>query len=352
MPKQSSNQSISPQGRCIQQLVTAGSLLVVFGLSRAPRAITTPPPNQDMVKGWATRSISLPKPKAIPVLSDLSGKVELPTLTARGVVVMDIESGIYLYQKDSQLPLYPASTTKIMTALIALDSYDLNHVITIAEEERTVGNTMNLIRGEELLVKDLLAGLLISSGNDAALALALAYPQTGYSGYVAAMNAKAQQLGLRHTSYRNVSGLESPAHVTSAEDLAKLARIAYKNPVIRQLVGTKEMSITDQSGLFKHRLKNTNQLLGNVEGVVGMKTGWTDNAGECLVSVVDRNGREIVVVVLGSQDRFGESTALIEWTYNHYTWQNPVTESQLLSDSLEMLEDEPPIRRPQNHYLP
>lgn len=245
-----------------------------------------------------------------------------PTLTARNGIVIDVDSGTILWSKAPDEPGLPASTTKMMTALVALQVYQLDQVVTITEEDRSIGNTMKLIRGDQLTVKDLLAGLVVSSGNDAALALARAYPDRGYSGFVAKMNQTAKELGLENTQFKNVSGVESYGHYASAHDLAKLIMVASKHPEFERLIRTKQITVTSQLG-NEYQLTNTNQLLGEIVGMIGGKTGWTENAGECLVTLIERDGRTVAVALLGSEDRFGETTTLIDWVYQSYSWVAP-----------------------------
>lgn len=242
-----------------------------------------------------------------------------PALTARAIVVQDSTSKVVLYAKNPTTLLLPASTTKIMTALVALDSYALGDTVTVAREDHALGSTMELVSGEQITVENLLYGLLVASGNDAAVTLADNY-HGGYAGFVSAMNAYAHKLHLDQTVYKNPSGIDSPGHVTSARDLAILASVALQNPSLAKFVATKEITVTDTSGVISHQLTSTNELLGEVEGVAGIKTGWTESAGECLVTYVTRGDHALVIVVLNSADRFGETRALIDWAYNHHTW--------------------------------
>ena len=244
-----------------------------------------------------------------------------PEVTAKSVIVIDPKSNTVVLEKNPDQQLLPASTTKIMTALVALDTYNLDQTITISEEERTIGHTMELVRGEQITVRNLLYGLLVASGNDAALALALAYPSNGYSGFVAAMNQKAQALNLTNTKFQNVSGLESPQHYSSARDLATLTMHAKQNFLFNQITATKQTQLTNSNATITHSLTNTNQLLGNLEGVDGVKTGWTENAGECLVTSSQRKEEQFIVVVLGSRDRFGETKNLLNWAHENFQWQ-------------------------------
>lgn len=271
------------------------------------------------------QSILSQLPPAPPIPID-TVQIPPPFVSAQSVFIIDPVSNTILYQKNPHLQLLPASTTKIMTALVALDTYPLDQIITISEEENTKGHTMNLVRGEQITVQNLLYGMLVGSGNDAALALALSYPHGGYSGFVQAMNTKAKLLNLSNTSYKNVSGVESLGHFTSAQDLAILTRTALENPHFRSMVATKNIIVSSADNTIKHPLTSTNQLLGIIEGVTGVKTGWTELAGECLVSSTTRNNHHIITVVLNSQDRFADSAALINWIYHTYTWY-PATEN-------------------------
>lgn len=245
-----------------------------------------------------------------------------PAISARAAIIQDVNSKVIIFSQNPNERLMAASTTKIMTALVALDYYNLSDIITIRVEDRAIGSTMNLVRGEQISVENLLYGLLVHSGNDAALALAENYPG-GYDGFVRAMNKKATELNLDHTTYQNPSGIDSYGHVTTARDLAVLAAIAVKNPVISKIMQTKQITITDATGTIPHMLENTNKLLGILNGVKGLKTGWTELAGECLVTYVERDNHPIISVVLGSSDRFGDTTRLIDWVYAHHSWQLP-----------------------------
>lgn len=240
-------------------------------------------------------------------------------LTAQAVVVFDPDSGTLLYSKQLDLPLHPASTTKIMTALVALDHFKLTDVLTVKTADRAIGNTMKLIPGDKLTFIDLLQGLLIASANDAAVALAENYPG-GYSAFVEAMNHKATDLRLLNTHYTNVSGIEGQKHKTTALDLAILTKEAVKNDLFAQIVSTPRAQVTDISTDHVYNLSTTNKLLGQVPGLVGVKTGWTENAGECLVSLTKRDNHRIITVVLNSTDRFGETENLINWAFTNYRW--------------------------------
>jgi len=267
----------------------------------------------------------LPNIAAYPV--PIEGVVK-PTISARASVVIDVNSAVILYAKNPNEKLFPASTTKIMTALVALQQFPFNQVITVKQADRAIGQTMNLIPGERMTVENLLYGLLLESGNDAAFALAENY-EGGYNAFVDQMNKLAQEFHLENTHFRNVSGVEQSGHQTTVSDLARLAAVAMKDKTFAKIVGTKNAAITDVDETKVHILNNKNELLGKIEGVRGVKTGWTEHAAECLVTDTIREGKEIIVVVLGSSDRFGDSDKLIDWAYRAHTWE---TYTELLEE--------------------
>ncbi len=230
--------------------------------------------------------------KAYSDLPVLKEGAKYPILSAQSVVAIDLDSGVTLYEKDPNKELLPASTTKIMTALVAIDTYEVNQVLKVGR--MTVeGQKMGLVMGEEMKFNDLLNGLLIYSANDAAEVLAQNHPQ-GRDFFISLMNEKAKYLGLRNTHFSNPAGLDNGAQYSTTRDLAILAKYAMKNPIFATVVGTKEKLVKSVDQRFSHRLVSTNELLGKVQGVLGVKTGWTENARENLVTYVDRNNRKII----------------------------------------------------------
>jgi D-alanyl-D-alanine carboxypeptidase (penicillin-binding protein 5/6) len=247
-----------------------------------------------------------------------------PILSAQGALAVDVDSGISLYEKDSDTKLLPASTTKIVTALVALDSYPLDQVITVGKLD-VIGQKMGLFSGEQITVENLLYGLLVYSANDAAEVLAQNYPG-GYDVFITAMNAKAKELSMINSNFQNPTGLDGNNQITTAKDLVRVSEVAMRNPIFSKMVGTKSVTFSDVYGKVKFNLKNINQLLGVVPGVLGVKTGWTENARENLVTYLERDGqngdtRKVMIAVLGSQDRFGETKELIDWIFSNYDWQ-------------------------------
>lgn len=267
----------------------------------------------------------LPPPADYPV--NVAGK-KPPAIEAKAFIVLDRQSGVILHEENARISLLPASTVKIMTALVALDHYRLEEVLTVGNFN-IQKQKMNLVAGEKITVSDLLYGLLVSSANDAAIVLAQNYPG-GEAGFVKAMNIKARDWHLESTYYANPTGLDSdesgkllPARsLTSAFDLAFLTRKALENNFFREIVKTREKTVKSVDGKIVHRLFNVNQLLGNLEGVHGVKTGWTEEAGECFVGYTERNGRGVITAVLGSRDRFGDTAKLVDWVFTSYVWQS------------------------------
>ena len=258
--------------------------------------------------------------KLLSPLPVISKDASFPIISAQAALAIDMDSQVSLYEKRADSPFLPASTTKIVTALVAREYYPLNLVIKVPEV-KVEGQKMGLIRGEEIEVEDLLYGLLVYSANDAAEVLALNFPG-GRELFIVAMNLKAKELGLAHSKFSNPAGLDDgDGHVTTAKDLIRVSEIAMKDPLFAKIVGTKEKTVTSTNGRIVHRLRNINELLGEVDGVMGVKTGWTENARENLVTYLERDGRRVMIALLGSQDRFGETRELIDWIFSNYRWQ-------------------------------
>jgi D-alanyl-D-alanine carboxypeptidase len=258
--------------------------------------------------------------KAFPPNPVLGANTTYPTLSAQGALAIDLNSGVTLFEKNPDTPLLPASTTKIITALVALDSFKLDQVLTVGKGVAVIGQKMGLYTGEQMTFENLLNGLLVYSANDAAETLAQNYPG-GYDAFISAMNAKAQDLSLTNTHFDNPVGLDAGDQYTTARDLVRVSEVAMRNPEFSKVVGTESVSFTDVTGKTKYSLKNINELLGAVPGVLGIKTGWTENSKENLVTYVERDGHKVIIAVLGSEDRFGETKTLIDWIFTNYNWQ-------------------------------
>ncbi len=261
--------------------------------------------------------LAVPSPASYPV--NTTGIYPQAEVTANGVVILDADADVFLYERGSELPLSPASTTKILTALVALETYELDEVVTVGQIVQE-GATMGLVPGERITVENLLYGALIQSGNDAAWTLAEHYPG-GVSEFVRAMNEKALELHLVKSHFTNPVGYDDIAHKMTPRDLARLSQIALKNATIAKMVAIPQITVSDVTHTFFHPLTNVNQLLGKIPGVGGIKTGWTEEAGENLVTLVERGGHRIIVVVLHSQDRFGDTSRLIDWVFANHQWE-------------------------------
>lgn len=277
--------------------------LVMMASSQVPRSFTLP--------------FAIPTPAPYP--TNVTGIYPGVEVTAGGVVITDADSGVIIYQRNSYESFSPASTTKILSALVALDAYSLDDVLTVKTLQNN-GQTMKLVAGERMTVENLLYGALIQSGNDAAWALAENYPG-GVDGFVAAMNEKAKALHLSESRFTNPVGFDDPGHKMTPMDLARLATIALLNKTIAKMVAIPQITISDVTHTYFHNLTNVNQLLGKIPGVGGIKTGWTQEAGENLVTLVDRGNHRVIIVVLKSRDRFADTTKLIDWVFGSYRWE-------------------------------
>lgn len=265
------------------------------------------------------KEIGLKKPIAAPYPQRKIEYEPGEEVTAGGVVIMDVGSGTFLYKRNERVLFAPASTTKIMTALVALDAYPLDEVVKVSMLVGD-GQKMGLFLGETMSVENLLYGLLIQSGNDAAYALAVHFPG-GLEAFVAAMNSRANELNLKDTQFTNPAGFDDPNHRMSPIDLARLAKAALDSPVIRKMVAIPQITISDTTYSYYHKLTNVNELLGKIPGVGGIKTGWTAEAGENLVTLVERNGHKVILVVLHSKNRFADTEILINWVFGGHEWK-------------------------------
>jgi len=254
----------------------------------------------------------------IPLLVDESS---FPSISAQAALAIDLPSGVVLFEKNPDKKLLPASTTKIVTALVAMDFYHPDEILTVGKEILVDGQKMSLAIGEKIKVRDLLYGLLVYSANDAAEVLAKNYPG-GREAFVYAMNLKAKELYMDNSFFSNPSGLDSVDQLTSARDLVRVSSVAMQNPLFRNIVATKKVTVKSVDGRFSHRLFNINELLGEVDGVLGVKTGWTPNSQENLVTYIEKDDRKIMIALLGSKDRFGETKKLIDWIFTSFRWQD------------------------------
>lgn len=240
-----------------------------------------------------------------------------PDISAYSAVVMELKSGRVLYEKNPNDRKYMASTTKIMTALIAIEKGDLNKKAKISPQStRIEGSSIYLEPNEEILLKDLLYGLMLRSGNDSADAIAR-YIGGDKEKFIAMMNTRAKELGAKNTNFMNPHGLHDSNHYTTAYDLALIAREAMKNKTFKQIVGTKLWVAARGEGSYNY-FYNKNKVLSQYKGGTGVKTGYTKIAGRCLVSASERNGMELICVVLDDPNWFNDSYSLMDDVYKEY----------------------------------
>jgi D-alanyl-D-alanine carboxypeptidase (penicillin-binding protein 5/6) len=247
-----------------------------------------------------------------------SGELDAPDVTATAALVIDTDSGLVLYSKNADQRLPMASTTKIMTAILVLESLDLNAKVTVSRNAHfQSGSVVGLQQGEVVTVEQLLYGLLVFSGNDAAVALAEEMSGS-VANFVDKMNAKAQEMGLSNTHFVNPDGLQAENHYSSAADLVTMAQYAMKNPVFRQIVDTPVYYLPHPSQETPRELKSSNTLLTQYEWVNGVKTGSTPYSGYCMVASGSMEGVSLIVVLLGAVDdatRWREVDALFQYGF-------------------------------------
>lgn len=241
-------------------------------------------------------------------------------LHSPSAVLVDALTGQVLYEKNSELKMYPASTTKILSAIIAIEKGNLNDLVTVSKRARDVeGTRVYLAEGEVMTLRQLLYGMLMNSGNDAAIAVA-EHISGSVEQFADEMNRYAtERLGLSRSHFVNPHGLYDSEHYTTAEDLAKIAMYAMKNPIFREIVGTKTLPWQGKEWITT--VVNHNKMLWRYEGATGIKNGYTDQSRFSLVSSAKRNGTEFITVVLGanrSEDAYKDSIALLDYGFEHF----------------------------------
>ncbi|HEX2180613.1 MAG TPA: D-alanyl-D-alanine carboxypeptidase family protein [Actinomycetota bacterium] len=255
-----------------------------------------------------------------------------PTAMQAGVL-LDMESGKVLWARDEGAIRAPASLTKVLTALVALENSPLDKVGVISNAARGVrGQRMFAEEGWTMPVGDMLWGLLLQSGNDAAIALAeTVSPDGTVGGFMKIANARAAELGAKDTHFVNPHGLDEPGHQTTARDLALLSSAALSNPTLAQMVASKTHVVPWGDGT-NHLFINHNKLLWRYPGALGVKTGFTSGAGHCLISAVHRDGHTLIAVVMGSPDHYAESTALYDWGFANLAALNAASTTTIRPD--------------------
>ncbi|MBQ9657695.1 MAG: D-alanyl-D-alanine carboxypeptidase [Clostridia bacterium] len=256
--------------------------------------------------------------------STVEKNVEVPDINSRAAVVIERSTNAILYGKNETTVRKMASTTKIMTAIVVLENKsDLSEIVTVSSKAASIGgSTMGLTSNLEISINDLLYGLMLCSGNDAAIALA-EHVGGSVEGFADMMNKKAKELNLNNTHFVTPHGLDNDDHYTTAYELALLTNYALKNETFAKLVRTSNYTVMLKGG--PKNLHNTNELLGYLNGVYGVKTGFTNGANRCLVTSCKRNDLDIICVVLGADTkkfRTQDSTKLIEYAFKTYQMVN------------------------------
>lgn len=267
------------------------------------------------INEYYTREIAKNQLVSFPVETKISSYPFVNTqpllpLSAKAAIVTDSDSQVVLFSKNPQLRFSMASTTKIMTALVALEYYKMDSILTVSSVH-TEGSVLHLQFGDQLYFEDLLYAMLLPSANDAAVVIADNYPG-GQAAFVARMNEKAKELHLSDTHFADPTGLNDDGDYTTVVDLARLASIAIQNKKFVEITSTKQKVISNVSGTRQYALSNLNKLLGT-NGVTGIKTGTTEGAGEVLVTSTKNKDHTFIIVVMNSVDRFGDTQTLLNF---------------------------------------
>ena len=246
---------------------------------------------------------------------NISAEDEL-NISAKSAVVVCGDTGEVLYSKSAYQKMSMASTTKIMTALILAEQPDLSQSLVVTEQMLAVeGSSMGLLKGDTVSYRDLLYGMLLASGNDAANTTAYALGGS-LKGFAIMMNKKAEEIGMKNTSFVTPSGLDDENHYTTAYDLALLTSVALKNTAFRTACSSKQAVLYYGNPPYRRTLSNHNKLLGNYDGIIGVKTGFTKKSGRCLVTAAERDGKYVIAVTLNAPDDWNDHKKLLDYGLN------------------------------------
>ena len=242
--------------------------------------------------------------------------IKTPSISSWYAVVMDYESGRVLYEKDCKKVVPMASTTKIMTAIVAIENSSLKEIVTISKKASSVGgSTIGLREGQNLTIEELLYGLMLQSGNDCAIAIA-EHVAGSVEKFMVMMNSKAFDIGAFNSHFITPHGLDSDGHFTTAYDLALITRYAMNIELFAEIVSSKDIILDGAMGTRKFH--NINKLLWSYDGADGVKTGYTGKAGKCLVSSASHNEKRIICIVLNSSSRWDDSKKLLEFGFKNF----------------------------------
>lgn len=290
----------------MKQIASLIMSVIISALSTLP--FTASPTSQNFPTGDYTSIITQKAPDDYSVI-------------AKSAYIEDARTRAIIYENNPQEKLPIASLTKLMTVYLILRDKTLDDTVTIPKEVTSVQGgqsaIINLVPGDKITAKQLVQASLIPSANDAAIALAV-WHSGSVPDFVNKMNDTARELGMNNTSFKNPTGLDTMGHVSTAQDLALLTHYLLEDDFFRTTVNTKTITIISEQGR-KYALNTTNELLNNAPSVRGVKTGYTQAAGECLITLSERDGREVITIILGSADRFGESRNMINLAFSlHY----------------------------------
>ncbi len=239
-----------------------------------------------------------------------------PSVSAEAAIVIESSTGRVIHNKNAHKRLPMASTTKIMTAICAIENTNPDTLITVNDAAVGIeGSSVYLARGEKITIKDLIYAMMLNSGNDAATALA--YEVSGsVESFAELMNKTARSIGAKDTHFTNPSGLYEEDHYTTAQDLAMISAYALKNPLFARIVSTREKTITNGEKDYPRKLRNHNRLLSSYDGCIGVKTGYTKKCGRCLVSCASRDGVKLICVSLNAPNDWQDHTLLLDYGFS------------------------------------
>ena len=248
----------------------------------------------------------------------VSAESIIPSVSAKSAVLIDASDGRVIFEKNARVRMPMASTTKIMTALVSLENADEGDTVVIPAEATGIeGSSIYLKAGERLTLGELIYAVMLASANDAATAVAI-HVGGSVEGFADMMNARAEELGLTDTHFKNPHGLDAEGHYTSAYDLARLAAEALKNEAFLRVVSTVRHEISGAEPGSTRRLLNHNALLRTYQGAIGVKTGFTKKCGRCLVSAAERGGLRLVCVTLSAPDDWNDHARLLDYGFEFY----------------------------------
>jgi len=250
-----------------------------------------------------------------------------PSITAAAAILFENTTGTVLYGREEHRPRAPASITKVMTALLALEQGRLSDTVTVSKKAASIrGSSAYLHTGQKILLEDLLYAMLLRSGNDAAYAVA-EHIGGNIDNFLEMMNTRARELGAGRTHFANPHGLDAPGHYSTAFDLAMISRVALLYNKFAEIVGTIHYTYEEGGVVWK----NTNRLLWSYAGTEGIKTGTTGQAGNCLAAAATRDGRQLITVVLGSRNRWNDSVKLLEYGFDRFRLVTVAKEGEALA---------------------